>query len=44
MPDAARLAELLGVSERTLQRRLAEIGRSFSEVVEEFRREEAARL
>lgn len=42
--DAARLAELLGVSERTLQRRLADIGRSFSEVVEEFRREEAARL
>ncbi|WP_088279981.1 AraC family transcriptional regulator [Ideonella sp. A 288] len=42
--DAARMAELLGVSERTLQRRLADIGRSFSDVVEEFRREEAARL
>lgn len=42
--DAARMAELLGVSERTLQRRLADIGRSFSEVVDEFRREEAARL
>jgi AraC-like DNA-binding protein len=42
--DAARMAELLGVSERTLQRRLADIGRSFSDVVEDFRREEAARL
>jgi AraC-like DNA-binding protein len=42
--DAARMAELLGVSERTLQRRLTETGRSFSEVVEAFRREEAARL
>lgn len=42
--DASRMAELLGVSERTLQRRLADIGRSFSDVVEEFRREEAARL
>jgi len=42
--DAARMAELLGVSERTLQRRLADIGHSFSDVVEEFRREEAARL
>jgi AraC-like DNA-binding protein len=42
--DAARMARLLGVSERTLQRRLNELGRSFSEVVEDFRREEAARL
>jgi AraC-like DNA-binding protein len=42
--DAARMALLLGVSERTLQRRLNELGRRFSEVVEEFRREEAARL
>lgn len=38
------LARLLGVSERTLQRRLADAGRSFAEVVEEFRRDEAARL
>jgi AraC-like DNA-binding protein len=42
--DAARMAVLLGVSERTLQRRLTELGRSFSDVVEDFRREEAARL
>ncbi len=42
--DVARMAVLLGVSVRTLQRRLAEIGRSFSDVVEDFRREEAARL
>jgi AraC-like DNA-binding protein len=34
---------LLGVSERTLQPRLGEQGRRFSEVVEDFRREEAAR-
>jgi AraC-like DNA-binding protein len=42
--DAARMAMLLGVSERTLQRRLSELGRRFSDVVEDFRREEAARL
>ena len=42
--DAARMAALLGVSERTLQRRLTEAGRSFSDVVEAFRREEAVRL
>jgi AraC-like DNA-binding protein len=42
--DAARMAVLLGVSERTLQRRLTELGRSFSDVVEDFRREEAVRL
>lgn len=42
--DADRMAMLLGVSERTLQRRLAKLGRSFSDVVEDFRREEAARL
>jgi AraC-like DNA-binding protein len=40
----SRMATLLGVSERTLQRRLAEDGRSFTEVLEEFRREESARL
>jgi AraC-like DNA-binding protein len=39
-----RLAELLGVSERTLQRRLSKRGQSFTGLVEEFRREEAARL
>ncbi len=42
--DPGRLASLLGVSERTLQRRLGELGRSFSGVVEDFRREEAMRL
>lgn len=42
--DPGRLASLLGVSERTLQRRLGELGRSFTDVVEDFRREEAARL
>jgi AraC-like DNA-binding protein len=42
--DAARMALLLGVSERTLQRRLNGLGRRFSDVVEQFRREEAARL
>jgi AraC-like DNA-binding protein len=40
----ARLARLLGISVRTLQRRLSETGRSFSAVVEDFRREEALRL
>lgn len=42
--DAARMAELLDMSERTLQGRLSDIGHSFSDVVEEFRREQAARL
>ncbi|MEO8524992.1 MAG: helix-turn-helix domain-containing protein [Caldimonas sp.] len=42
--SAQRLARLLGVSERTLQRRLQDVGRSFSDVVEDFRQEEAVRL
>lgn len=42
--DLARVASLLGVSERTLQRRLADEDRSFSDLVERFRREEAMRL
>jgi AraC-like DNA-binding protein len=42
--DAASVAVLLGMSKRTLQRRLDELGRSFSDVVEDFRREEVARL
>jgi AraC-like DNA-binding protein len=42
--DAACMAVLLGVSERTLQRRLRDLGRSFSDVVEDFRREESVRL
>jgi AraC-like DNA-binding protein len=40
----ARMAALLGVSERTLQRRLSDVGRTFSDVVEDFRREESALL
>jgi AraC-like DNA-binding protein len=42
--DANRMARLLGVSERTLQRRLTEIDRSYTQIVEDFRREESARL
>lgn len=42
--DVGRMAQLLGVSERTLQRRLSELGRRFGEVVDDFRREEAVRL
>ena len=42
--DASRMASLLGVSERTLQRRLTEIDRSYTQIVEDFRREESARL
>lgn len=40
----ARLARLLGLSERTLQRRLADAGRNFSAVVDDFRHEESIRL
>jgi len=39
-----RVARLLGLSVRTLQRRLASSGRSWSDVVEAFRRDEAVRL
>ncbi len=42
--DMHRMARLLGMSRRTLQRRLASSGRSWSDVVEGFRRDEAARL
>ncbi|MBL8328692.1 MAG: AraC family transcriptional regulator ligand-binding domain-containing protein [Rubrivivax sp.] len=44
--DAAisRVAQLLGMSVRTLQRRLATSGRTWSDVVETFRRDEALRL
>jgi len=42
--DMHRVARLLGMSVRTLQRRLAASGRSWSDVVEAFRRDEAARL
>lgn len=42
--DPARIATLLGVSQRSLQRRLQETGRCFSDVLEDFRREESAHL
>ena len=42
--DPSRIACLLGVSERTLQRRLSEGGCSFTDIVDGFRREESARL
>jgi len=42
--DIARMARLMGMSTRTLQRRLAESGRPYVTVVDDFRREEAARL
>lgn len=42
--DMSRIARLLGLSVRTLQRRLASNRRSWSDVVETFRRDEAARL
>jgi AraC-like DNA-binding protein len=42
--DMHRIARLLGMSVRTLQRRLGSSGRSWSEVVDDFRRDEATRL
>lgn len=42
--DLAHLARLMGLSARTLQRRLAAAGRDYGTVVDDFRREEAARL
>jgi AraC-like DNA-binding protein len=39
-----RVARLLGMSERTLQRRLGESGSSFTALLEDFRRAEAMRL
>lgn len=42
--DAESMARALGVSERTLQRRLEEAGQTFSGVLEGFRHEEALRL
>jgi AraC-like DNA-binding protein len=39
-----RVARLLGMSERTLQRRLGESGSSFTALLEAFRRDEAMRL
>jgi AraC-like DNA-binding protein len=42
--DASAMGRALGMSARTLHRRLAEIGRSFQQVVDDFRHEEAMRL
>jgi AraC-like DNA-binding protein len=42
--DASRVARSLGLSERTLQRRLAELGRSYHDIVDDFRSAEAERL
>lgn len=42
--DAASVARSLGMSERTLHRRLRERGRAFGEVVDAFREAEAERL
>jgi len=44
IPCSDEWGKLFGVSERTLQRRRRDPGRSFSAVVEEFRHEEAVRL
>jgi len=41
---AARVAAALGMSERSLHRRLRELGQSYQGVVDVFRREEAERL
>jgi AraC-like DNA-binding protein len=41
---AERVARSLGVSERTLQRRLSDLGTSFQEVLDQFRVEESERL
>jgi AraC-like DNA-binding protein len=44
MPSLRRVAELLGMSQRTLQRQLREEGKSFRTALEEFRREMSAHL
>lgn len=43
-PEAAHVARSLGISERTLHRRLAEAGRRYHEVLDAFRANEAERL
>ena len=42
--DAATMARTLGMSERTLNRRLAEQGRSYRDVLDSFRQSETERL
>src|SRR4029434_942440 len=43
-PSLARVAEMLGVSRRTLQRGLSEEGKSFRTVLEDLRREMSKQL
>lgn len=43
-PRREQVAEILCVSERTLQRRLSEEGTSFAEIVDAVRRERAERM
>jgi AraC-like DNA-binding protein len=42
--EASHVAEALALSTRSLHRKLAEVGRTFHDVVSEFRRAEAERL
>jgi AraC-like DNA-binding protein len=42
--DAKAMARALGMSARTLHRRLGELGRSFQQIVDDFRQDEALRL
>jgi AraC-like DNA-binding protein len=42
--DAAGMAKAMGMSERTLHRKLAELGRSYRDIVDDVRRGEAERL
>jgi AraC-like DNA-binding protein len=43
-PEASRVARSLGMSERTLHRRLSELGRSYQDIVDDFREMESEHL